>query len=194
MLSRQLAERGGCLAEACHLALALAVIAQARGLEHRRCAERQKGRGQFGNVPNGAVRRNRNAEPADEGFFSQAILGDRKGPGPGTQRLQRSKVFGRSGGDVLELIGDDVNHVGKGGEGAEVIIGGDGLVRRHFEGRTVPVRAVDVGLEAEPGRSERQHAPELAAAKNANGRAEGERLTHPWEIPEPWRSAPRGKR
>ena len=92
-----------------------------------------------------------NAERGDEGFFGQPVLRDGERIGAGPQRLQRREEVGGGGRDVLELVGDDVDRGGEGGEGGLVVIGGDGLVRRDLEGGALRVGAVDVG--AKPSRA-----------------------------------------
>src|SRR6185312_1309628 len=69
------------------------------------------------------------------------------------------------------LIGDDVDGGGKAHQRALVLIGRTGRCLDHVECARVFFRRIDVTAQAEPRGGERQHASELAAAENADGRA-----------------------
>jgi hypothetical protein len=170
----QVVESGLCLAGVDQAPLPFAIIAEAGRLE-----DETAGGLDFGRHLRGASRlliwRHRDAEIANEALFDQAVLRHGECRGTGTQRLQAGEDLGGAGRDVLELVGDDVDLSGEGGERRLVVIGGDGLVRGDLEGRALRIGTVDVGPEAEAGGGQRQHAAELAAAEDADGRVERER-------------------
>jgi len=121
------------------------------------------------------VRRRGNAELGDEILFDQAILRDLQNLRIG-QHLPAPAEQGRGlGRHVFEFVGDDVDRGGKPRQRPLIVIRSAGGERRHLEGAGVLLRRIDVALEAEPRRGKRQHAPELAAAENADG---GARLQH----------------
>ena len=75
-LRRQVREGGRQLVGLMQRALALAVIALARGLQHRRKAELGGGRAQLIERPDRAPRRGRHTDAIDEALFGDAILAD----------------------------------------------------------------------------------------------------------------------
>ena len=93
-------------------------------------------------------------------------------------RAQRPQALDRRGGrerDVLELVGDDVDGRSERLKLAEIIEGAECRGSRNLAGGAGLV-IVDVALEAEACGAQRQHAPELAAAQDADCGARRERL------------------
>ena len=76
--------------------------------------------------------------------------------------------------DVLELVGDDVASVGEVSQHDAVVIVGARHGRGGLCGDALLVGREDVRVIAELGRGGREHAAELAAAEDADGRSGGE--------------------
>ena len=152
-------------------ALALAVITQAAGLQHAVAAEFGEGRGKVGVIVHRKEIRCGYADAVKEALFGEAVLADLQRPG----RREDGNVLGKpaGGGDrhVLELIGDDGREACQFGERLRVVIGGDDLPVGELRGGAIGLRLEYGGAVAEPGGGQRQHAPELAAADNADRRA-----------------------
>ena len=113
--------------------------------------------------------------PAISRFSARRSWADSSEPDPGKTATRPSRKRTVVDRDILELEGDDVDGAGKGGERRFVVIGGDGARRGDGEGRALRVGAIDVAGEAEFGGGDGQHAPELAAAENADDHARPER-------------------
>src|SRR5437868_55164 len=96
----ELGERGFGVCEGGDAALALAVIAEAGGLEDGRGAERSQSGGEIGETGNGAMRGDGNAEFCDEGLFRETVLRDGERIGAGAQGFSAREEFGGGGGDV----------------------------------------------------------------------------------------------
>jgi len=133
--------------------------------------------------------RHRNSQLTKQSFLGDTFLRRRQRLGRRKQWNERTEVSRSRERDVFELIGDDVDDRREGRECLLVVIVGHGLVRRDLEGGALRIGAVDVGLEAEAGGCEREHAAELAAAEDADGGAEGEGVSHLCVVSRrPWRS------
>src|SRR6185312_9950109 len=158
--------------------LALAVIAQPRGLEDRRQA-----------VPGGRLpqlrqrldrrpRRGAGAGAVEEALLRDPVLADPQDRGRGADRLERCEKIEPFGADILELEG---NHVDRGGEGAQrrgVLILAEGDAGGDLRGRAVLLGREDVAAIAQTGRRQRRHAAELAAADDADRRVRSQGKNH----------------
>src|SRR5690606_16336766 len=69
---------------------------------------------------------------------------------------------------------DDIDLGRKGPERRDIVISGHGFIWRHIEGRTMRIGTVDMALEAQFRRRQRQHAAQLPATQDADGGAGGE--------------------
>ena len=119
--------------------LALAVIAEAAGLDHggkadfrNRRAQRQRRRhiGVFGCA---------DAQPGDEVFFGQAILGGFQDFLIGKHRTPRRQDHRGGGRHILEFVGDDVDVVGEQLQRLDIGIFRAGRVQHDIERRRIRV-------------------------------------------------------
>jgi hypothetical protein len=97
---------------------------------------------------------------------------------PGATTAPKGRQFGDGvGGDVLELVGDDVAGLGQALQRPAVVIGGDDLAGGDPAGGAVFLGIQDHHVEAQAGGGQGQHAAQLSAAEDADGRAgdEGKR-------------------
>src|SRR5579872_5880091 len=170
-LAAKAAEQRGEVGAFAHQRLALAVIAETPRLQDRRTAERADRAHQGAGVLDGQEGRGLQADIPQEGLFRQAVLGQRQRPGVGPQRAALAQIFGAGDRHVLEFVGDHVDRFGEFPERLFVVIGGDGLGGRDVESRRVGLGRENMALEAEPRRRHSEHAPELAAAQDADRRA-----------------------
>ena len=160
--------------------LALAVIAEAARLEHRRAAGAGERRIDVGERRDRGEGRHGDAELGHQLLLGEAVLGHREAAArPGDTVTRAARNVDGGGRDVLELVGDDVDGRGEIGERRLVVVGRDGAGGGDGEGRALRVGAVDVAGEAELGRGHRQHAAELAAAENADDRRRAPAAAHP---------------
>ena len=114
--------------------------------------------------------------PGDESLLGETILGDRQTAGSGTTGTRAARNVGGLRRHVLELVGDDVDVVGEAVERLGVgIVGARSTRCTTSKAGESGLGREDVAVEAEPGRGERQHAAELAAAQNADRGARLER-------------------
>ena len=148
--------------------LAFAVVPEPPGLEHGRPADRIERRRQIGRSVDPAVRRGRDLQARDEILFDQAVLGGREHNRIRQHRPARGQKGCGLRRHVLELIRDHIDVLDEAIECGGVVVIGERRAPRHVEGRRIRIRRVDVALEAEPRGGERQHAPELAAAQDAD--------------------------
>jgi hypothetical protein len=147
--------------------LPLAVIAEARGLQHRRPAQPLQRRlklldmGDLG--PGGGL----DAHLVQEGLLQGAVLGDLQGVAAGTDGDQAGEKIHRLDRDILEL---QRHHVDGGGEGLQrlTVVPSGGGVRGDVARRAAFRRLEDMAAIAEPRGVQRQHAPQLPAAQHAD--------------------------
>ena len=99
-----------------------------------------------------------------------------------------------SGGDVLKLIGDDIDRGRKGSQGGVILIARRGAGMGHIRGRWVGRRLIDMGFVSQSAGGHRQHAAQLPAAQNSDGRARLQHLTHPSAHPGSNPTRPRATR
>ncbi len=149
--------------------LALAVIAEAAGLEHGRQADaRDRG-------PQGRRRRHvgivggADAEPFDEILLGEAVLRGFQDLAVGQHRTARRQDHRGGRRHVLEFIGDDVDVVGEQFQRLDIGIFRAGRVQHDVEGRRIRVRRKHLAAQAEPRRRHRQHPAQLSAAENSDG-------------------------
>ena len=149
--------------------LALAVVAEAAGLQHRRPADALDRRGKIAPAPRHRQTARCRCRALVTKFFSASrswvvarilrIGQHRNARGEKRRGLRRH---------VLEFIGDDVDVGGEAVERFGVGVIGAGDAMHDVESGRVGSGREDVALEAEPRRGQRQHAAELAAAENAD--------------------------
>ena len=149
------------------LDLALAVIAEAAGLQHRGAAERGRGGFEIGQRVDGPEGRNGETEFGDEALLAEAVLRHGQRPRAGMQRDARAKEGRCRGRDVLEFVGHHIDGIGEAGERLLVLILRDGVAGRDVEGRAVGLGREDMAADAEIGGGEGHHPGELAAAEDA---------------------------
>ena len=149
--------------------LALAVIAEAAGLDHGGQADArdrgaQRSRRRHVGVVGGA-----DAEPLDEILFGEAILRGFQDFPVGQHRTPRRQDHRGGGRHILEFIGDDVDVVGEQFQRLDIGIFRAGRVQHHVERRRIRVRRKHLASQAEPRRRHRQHPAQLSAAENSDG-------------------------
>ena len=112
-------------------------------------------------------------------------------------RVQQHAQSIQSVGHVPVLVAMEFTLYHQGGTELSlgVIVAADGRRCRNIRGRRVRLVAIDMCPEAKPARGDGKHAPELAAAENANGATGRQRqLRHSLRgPPPPMQSAPRAK-
>ena len=153
------------------LGLALAVVAERARLQHRRQADFGEAVGELGGTVHRRVGRGGDAELADEILLDQPVLGQFQHLRVRRDLLALAEERRGLGRDVLEFIGDDVDRIGEAGERVFVLVVGASKGVHHLEGAGVLLRRIDMAAQAERRGGERQHAGELSAAENPNGRA-----------------------
>ena len=139
-------------------------FADARGGGHGFLSCRSRGEGHGGR-----------AVGVEEGLFVDPVLGDgeraRAGRDLGAQRNQLVDGCRRN---VLELIGDDVRVVGEFPQRRRIVIGADQALHGHAARGRVGVAFQHHGVEAQLRGRLGQHAAQLAAAQDADGRSRRE--------------------
>ena len=149
--------------------LALAVVAETARLHHRGRADVGERVGEGIERIDRRVRRHLEADPFEQLLLRQAVLRRFEGGGRREHRPQRLDEPGRIDGDVLELVGHQVDAGGELGETLEVVVGTDDR-RRHLRGRRIRGRVQRGAGDLERSTGERQHAAELATADDADAR------------------------
>ena len=112
--------------------------------------------------------RGRAAYALDEALLRDPILRGGERARRGADRHALGEPFDRRGGDILELVGDDVAGGGEVREHDAVMIIGARQARRGLRGDAFSIGGEDVGAVAEPGGSDGDHPPELPAAEDAD--------------------------
>ena len=148
--------------------LALAVIAEAGGLEHARPAQRLDRLRQRLLVRDLEIARHRHVDGGEEVLFPQPLLGQVQHARVGPRRLPLRQLLAGGRGHVLELEGHDIDRLREPLQRGEVVIGGNGGRVGDVAGRRVLVRAIDVAAIAEPRGRHGRHAPQLPAAQDAD--------------------------
>src|SRR5688572_14546801 len=92
-------------------------------------------------------------------------------------------------GDILELVSDDVDGARKFIETHEIVVATHRMRARHVE-RWTGIVGIDMRAKAKTARSLRQHAPKLAATKNADHGSRRQRR-HALSLPPGHRPRPR---
>ena len=148
--------------------LALAVVAEAARLQHRRQPDLRNRRGEVGaRIDRGEGRRG-DAQVLEKGLLSEPILRCLKRGG----RRKHGHVLGqrarRRHRHILELVG---HHIQPGGELLQRcrIVVAARLVLGKLPSRRIGGRVEQAEAQPERIASQRQHAPKLPRAKNANG-------------------------
>ena len=161
--------------------LSLAVIAQPPGLQDRRAADFGKRLGQILGVIHGGEGGGLQAEVAQEGLLDQPVLADGQRAAVGVDRAMRLKRVEGRGGDVLELIGHDIDRPGKGRQRIEVLIGRGRHAVGNMARRGIGGGFVDMGPVAKARGGDGQHPAKLAAAEDTDGGACGKgAVGHAW--------------
>ena len=151
--------------------LALAVVAEGRGLDDGREADETEADGEFVERLGLGKRRHRVAAIGEKALLARALLGDVQRRTARPDRHQLRRRIGRIGGDVLELERHHVHAAGERANRLEVVVLGADLEIGHLAGGRVDAGRQGVHAVAHAPRLEREHAPELAAAKHTNGGA-----------------------
>src|SRR5690606_10326664 len=115
-----------------------------------------------------------NADAVEVLLLDKPVLRHFERPGPGQDRNFRRKPSRCLDRHILEFVGDDVAAAGELGERRRIVIGRDDLAVGDLRGRTVGARFQNDCPVGKARRRHRQHAPELAAAENADGRIRGQ--------------------
>ena len=149
--------------------LALAVIAEAAGFQHRGQADFGDRRAQRGCRGDVGIVGGADAELAHEILFRQAVLRGFEDLAVRQHRTPRGEDHGGRRRHVLEFIGDDVDIGGKQLQRLDIGIFRAGRVQHDVEGRRIRVGRKHPAAQAEPRRRHCQHPAQLAAAENADG-------------------------
>ena len=168
-----------------HAALPLAVVPEAGGLDDRRVADLLRHRivGGSAGGAHGArrsrqrtPRRDRKPRVAEELLFRAAILRRREHLGAGTHHAVTGGSRHRRAGQVLELEGQQVDAGGKRADRAGVVVAAHHFARRHLAGGRPALVGVYLHPVAKRRRRAGEHAPELAAAQDADGGPRQDRI------------------
>ena len=159
--------------------LPLAIISQPRGFQNRRRADLGNRRLQIGQRSHRPIGRAGQAKSGQKILLGNPLLRNRQGAAVRANGLGRLQQIQRGGRDVLKLIGDDIDRGRKGGKGRMILIARRRAGMGHIRGRRVGRRLIDMGLVSQAARRDRQHAAQLPAAQNSDGRARFQHLTHP---------------
>ena len=130
--------------------LALAVIAEAAGLEHGGQAERAIACAQIRDRRYIGVIGGADAEPLDEILLGKTILRGFQDFAVGQHRPARAQDQRRGRRHVLEFVGDDVDVAGEQLQRLDIGIFGAGRVQHHVECRRFRVRRKYLAAQAEP--------------------------------------------
>src|SRR5205085_6977149 len=112
-----------------------------------------------------------NLQRADEVLFDEPVLCCLEYLRIGQDRLASGEEHSRFRRYVLEFIGDDVDRARKTSEGDFVVISRTGARVHDIECAGVLFGRVHVATQTQRRRREGEHASELAAAKDTDGRA-----------------------
>src|SRR5436305_8232857 len=159
--------------------LPLAVVPPAGRLQHRRGAQCGEGGAEVVQRADGRERGDGEAGAGQEPFLAQPVLG---GVEHGAGRPHGSVLrggLGGGGGDVLELEGDHVHPAGEIAHRVEVVVGGLHLAVGDLAGGGVVVGGEGVDPVAHAPRGDGEHAAQLTAAQDPDGRAGGD---HPRRV------------
>jgi hypothetical protein len=149
--------------------LALAVVAEAGGLENTGDAEGGDGRFKFGERVHLAKGGEREAVFYEELFFAEAVLGGVEDIAVRPDEGELSTGGGGSRRDVLELEGDGADLAREAAHGVEVFVGGDDFEIGDLAGRGIGIGRKGVDAITHAACRNREHAAELAAAEDADG-------------------------
>ena len=149
--------------------LALAVIAEAAGLDHGGKADARDRRAQRFRRRHVGIVGGADAEPLDKILLDQPVLRGLENLLRRQHRTPRGQHHGGGGRNVLEFIGDDVDIVGEQFQRLDIGIFGAGRVQHHVEGGRIRIRRKHLASQAKPRRRHRQHPAQLSAAENSDG-------------------------
>jgi hypothetical protein len=159
--------------------LALAIIAVAAGLQQSGSAKFRQGLGNVMIRIDHAIVRRGDADIVQEGLLLGPVLRDGERLCAGIKVVaRRFDHVGSDDGDVLEFQRDDGAGLGELGQQGLVVIGAFPVMAGNACGGRIVFRAIDVDIEAQPLRSIRQHAAQLAAAEDPDNAAWRDRC-HP---------------
>src|SRR5690625_3472201 len=152
--------------------LALAVVAEAGGLQYGRCASVLESSGQRGSVRHVTEAWQRQSELFQEPFLTQAVLGQVERPCAGADERVFTQQFQGAGRDVLELYRHDRAAGSEAGESVLVVISG----AEHPVGHLGGWCSLSSGRQhmypvAERSGGQRQHAAQLTCPEDADGAA-----------------------
>ena len=149
--------------------LALAVIAEAAGLDHGGKADLRNRRPQSRGRRHVGIIGGADAQPFHKILFGKAVLRGFQDLVIGQHRTPRGQDHRGSGRHVLEFVGDDVDVIGEQFQRLDVGIFRAGRVQHDIERRRIRVRRKHLAAQAEPRRGHRQHPAQLSAAENSDG-------------------------
>ena len=155
--------------------LAAAVVAARRRLETEGQTKRIGCRAQVGRRPDLAPRRDLGTGRFREASLGQAVLGhgQRHAPGPdGDDGIDRCHDIDR---DVLQLVGHDIAEAREPEGRPDIVVPGDDQAIGEGRGRAVGVGVQDGDPVAHRACGKREHPPQLAASKEADGGGRGDR-------------------
>ena len=157
------------------LDLALAVVAEAGGLQHGGGTDRRQASAQAVEAVDCGPGRWTAADALHEAFFADPLLRDAECARAWVDGDALGEPFHGLDRDVLELVGDDVAGVGEVGKDDAVVVVGARHRRGGLRGDALLVGREDVRVIAELGRGGGEHAAELPSAEDADGRSGGKR-------------------
>ena len=149
--------------------LALAVIAEAAGLDHGGEADFRDRRAQRRRRRHFGIIGGADAQPFHEILFGQAILRGFQDFAVRQHRTARRQDHRGGRRHVFEFVGDDVDVIGEQFQRLDIGIFRAGRIQHDIEGRRIRVRRKHLAAQAEPRRRHRQHPAQLSAAENSDG-------------------------
>lgn len=169
-LRRQSLKRGHQIVRTAQHRLALAVIPQPRGLQHRGQTKAHDGCPQV--VQSLDNRPGCGCRPCaiQKGFLGDPVLADAQDRRVRANWLQGRQQIEPLGTDILELKADDIDRRGEFPQRSRVGIVADGRRMRHLGRRAVHLSRQDMATIAQARRRKRGHPPELPAADEPDRR------------------------
>jgi hypothetical protein len=164
----------------CDFPLALAVVTKRRGLQHGGCADFCECGVEFTFAVHPRKRRQRQSGISEKFLLPQTLLCDVQDAARRTDFTKTRAPFDSLRGDVLELERQHIHAARKVEHRCFIVITRGHFAIRELAGRRVFIRRESVHAITHAARGDGKHAPELAAAHHADGRAgkKGPRRIH----------------
>src|SRR5699024_7430937 len=169
---------GGRLISIFNYMLALAIVAKTGRLEHTRGAQPGDGAVQGGQLGHMLERCRGETGGGEEILLPAAMLGHVQHAAVGAHQCMLGRGGGRGERHVLELEGDYIHGGCEIGDRGGVLIIGDHYPISDLAGWRIRARRQRVHAIVHAPRRQRQHAPQLAAAEDADAGARQDRATH----------------